>query len=589
MAGRQGANIRESTLSQPLMAKLIILGDPRTGKSRLVNSLDSRGAGGGGKYRDGSGGSSSSSANDAGGGGGGGGGGGDDNLFSVVEFPAHELESTTSDVYLKMWEHTKDLSVSEQELVFRGALFCIITLDLRYPDTAKSAFSKWLQLKEAQMPESFLFVVGTFLDQSISRRVEIAELCKLCAQRDAVYLEVSNLDGSNISLLRRLIAQRINYMLRVRETVARQALPDLSGHDDLVDDALDDSTADDHDGADESKRANNVFHIGSTAAERRESALKTPFLEQEIVCDSVGSILASCLGTEFWPGYEQEEENLKQIGEHINDYVHRLAADPASAPSTPLEHILHSTAPALAATSQQHAASFAASPKEADMEELKRVFEVMGFQVPPSLLTAAISTGQKRSLELAMPSTKLRVKLPDGQSADMILYPHYHVGQQVDAFLVQHSIEDNEDAKAKLVEAAKKVVAAAARQHDAHEDEDVEHQQQHIANHQNTLLTAPPRLASGTASFSNLPHGSAMSASPASRHTHVNGSGAVGSGKLGRKCCRVKISLPSGKQIETLMRENEDLVALSKRIAGDYGLTPQYQEKVLHQLRATFK
>lgn len=222
------------------------------------------------------------------------------------------------------------------------------------------------------------------------------------------------------------------------------------------------------------------------------------------------------------------------------------------------------------------------------MEELKRVFEVMGFQVPPSLLTAAISTGQKRALELAMPSTKLRVKLPDGQSADMILYPHYHVGQQVDAFLVQHSIEDNEDAKAKLVAAAKNVVAAASRQHDAHEEEDVEHQQQHIANHQNALLTAPPRLASGTASFSNLPRGSAMSASPASRHTQATGSGVIGSGKLGMKC-RVKISLPSGEQIETLMNENEDLVALSKRIAGDYGLTPSYQERVLHQLRAVFK
>ena len=562
-------NQRESMVGQTLMAKVIVLGDSRTGKSRLISSLDSRGSASGSR------GSGTSSE--------------DDSLFSVIEFPAHELESTTSDVNLKMWEHTKGLSPSEEELVFRGALFCIITLDLRLPDTAKSAFNKWLSLKEAQMPESFLFVVGTFLDQSISRRVEIAELCKLCAQRDAVYLEVSNLDGSNVSLLRRLIAQRLNYMLRVRETVARQALPDLSGRDELlVDDALlDDSTADDGGGAGESKHhgSNNVFsHLGPTAAERRESALKTPFLEQEIVCDSVGSILASCLGTEFWPGYEQEEENLKHIGEAINDYVHRIAADPASAPSTPLEHILHSTAPPLAATAQQqHAAHLGTLHTRApDIEELKHVFEVMGFRVPQSLLTAAVNAGPKRALATAMPSTKLRVKLPDGQSADMVLYPGYHVGQQVDAFLVQHAIEENEDAKAKLVEAANKVVAALARQHDAHEDEDPEHQQQHHLNHQNALLTAPPRLASGTASFAQpTPGGRSPSPNTSSRYAQPTP-------KAGRKC-RVRIQLPNGESLETVMRDNEDLVGLSKRIALQHGLTGDYQERVLQQLRAAFK
>jgi DNA-binding IscR family transcriptional regulator len=36
------------------------------------------------------------------------------------------------------------------------------------------------------------------------------------------------------------------------------------------------------------------------------------------------------------------------------------------------------------------------------------------------------------------------------------------------------------------------------------------------------------------------------------------------------------------------MNEHEDLVALSKRIAAQHGLTQQFQEKVLQQLRAAF-
>ena len=570
---------------QGLQAKMIVLGNPGTGKSCLIRSLDLWGGGGGGGKRQQH---SSSSANaaaleatEA----------ADGSMFSIVEFPAQELDSTASNVLLKLWEFTHDLSREEEELVFRGALFCIITLDLRSPESANAAFNRWLTLKETQLGESFLFVVGTFLDQSISRRVEIAELCKACAQRDAIYIEVSNLDGSNVSLLRRLIAQRINYMLRVREMVARQALPDLSSQNLLDDSALDDDDDDPEDkataaatGESKSPRASRPLH-GDGGFRRESSALKTAFLEQEIVCDSVGSILASCLGTEFWPGFEQEEENLKHIGEQINDFVHRLAVDPASAPSTPLEHVLHSTAPQLLSGPAAGAVGQAPEP---DIDELRSVFEIMGFQLPGSLLTTATSAGPKRAVATAMRSTKLRVKLPTGDTADMILYPGYHVGQQVDAFLVQHDMQDDDEAKLKLIEAAQSIVAAAAREHDQHEDEDEEHRLQHQQQHQ-AMATSPQRLASGTASFHSgstsitATAAAAAAASAASRP------------KAGRKC-RVRIALPNssggagpGQTIETVMNEHEDLVALSKRIAAQHGLTPQYQERVLTQLRAALK
>ena len=621
--------------TQALQAKMIVLGDARTGKSCLINSLEAWGGGGGaGRHVSHSGvvsgggeegGVSNSTSPEA------------DSLFSLVEFPAHELDAAPSSVFLKMWEHTHDLSKEEEELVFRGALFCIITLDLRNPDTANSAFNKWLALKESQMGESFLFVVGTFLDQSISRRVEIAELCKACAQRDAIYIEVSNLDGSNLSLLRRLIAQRINYMLRVRETVARQALPEVDGRGggakmraaSAAAAASDDDDDEDDEGREaenggvgvgESKRGGQQTRGGQARSSlssalaaaragaggsRREGAHKTAFLEQEIVCDSVGSILASCLGTEFWPGYEQEEENLKQIGEKINDYIHRLAVDPASAPSTPLEHVLMSVAPPPPVSSTGAGAGAGAGENsgrtpEPDVEELRNVFEIMGFQLPSSLLvTAANSGGPKRAVATAMRSTKLRVMLPSGETAEMILYPGYHVGQQVDAFLLEHDMQDNDEAKAKLLQAAQTIVAAAAREHDQHEDEDEEHQRMHAAQHQamNSLSVSPQRLAAGTASF--------HSGSVASRSAAAGGLGgasgslsaaaAAATGRpLAGRSRRVQIKLPHsggsgpGQIIETIMNEHEDLVALSKRIAAQHGLTQQFQEKVLQQLRAAF-
>lgn len=544
------ANFRSGSYlddQKTLQAKMIVLGDHGTGKSCLINSLDSRMGGTGrsmsrgsrfvGRQNVGNGEDVGSSGNI------------EESIFSILEFPASELDATNSNVYLKMWEHTHGLSKEEEELVFRGALFCIITLDLRKPESAQSAFNKWLSLKDTHMPESFLFVVGTYLDQSISRRVEIAELCKACAQRDAIYLEVSNLDGSNVSLLRRLVAQRINYMLRVRETVARQALPDLSGRH--LEDTLEESTVDGDESVNESKNNNSSAAAGA-AAGRRESALKSAFLEQEIVCDSVGSILASCLGTELWPGYENEEESLKQIGDNICEYVRRLALDPASAPSTPLEHVLHCTPPVLGGRPS------AVAPPEPNIDELKAVFEVMGFQLPPTLLTTAASSSPKRAVATAMRSIKLRVKLPTGKSADMILFPGYHVGQQVDAFLTQHEMQDDDEARAKLFEVAKEFVVNAARQHDQHEGEDAAVKEMLALNHQNALLAKPSRLT-GT-----------------------------GAGP-GRKI-RVRIALPNGGQvIETVMNENDDLVAISKRISRDHGLSAQYQERVLEQLRSAFK
>ena len=47
---------------------------------------------------------------------------------------------------------------------------------------------------------------------------------------------------------------------------------------------------------------------------------------------------------------------------------------------------------------------------------------------------------------------KLRVRLPDGTPADLIIYPEYDIDSQITVFMSRFGIENNATAKAKLVE-----------------------------------------------------------------------------------------------------------------------------------------
>jgi hypothetical protein len=105
----------------------------------------------------------------------------------------------------------------DEELAFKGTLFCIITFDIRDPATAESVFNKWVPIKEKYMPDSFLFVIGSFFDDDIHRRVDMRQMCKACAQKEAVYLEISNYEGTNVDVFRQLLIHRINFMLQCRQ------------------------------------------------------------------------------------------------------------------------------------------------------------------------------------------------------------------------------------------------------------------------------------------------------------------------------------------------------------------------------------
>lgn len=448
-----------------IQAKMCVLGDRGTGKSKLISTLVQVNA----EASDGSSTEAPGARNTI-----------DDDIFTSIVIPASDLQSTKSNINVKVWEYTSHLSKEETELVLRGALFCIITFDLRNPESANSAFNNWLLLKETFMNESFLFVVGTHVDFTTSRRVEVADLAKACAQKDAIYLEVSSEDGTNMALLRRLLIQRINFMLGIREEITQQASQKIGAGGDSDDES--DYAAKQ---ANETKR-----RYARLFSENNSDLLDTKFLEQEIISESVGSILSSALGIEFWPGFQAEEENLKRIGTNICDHVRELALDPSSAPATPLEYVLQSVPPLSAAQAE---GKMLPMP---DAEELRQVFEIMGFQLPPTLLSgsaahaatsrdndgdgdghsaSSISTpslagtalgksgvagGKSKTAAAATPSTiRLKVALPDGKSADIQIYPGFHVGRQVDAFLIQHGLDDDDDARRKLTSAAEQLAA----------------------------------------------------------------------------------------------------------------------------------
>jgi hypothetical protein len=482
-----------------LQAKVIVLGDPKVGKSSLIHNLDPAVRGG---YR------GSSSASD------GGVGTDADIIFSVVEFPVAELigapqltensssssnsrtgkgkqstpvKTTGPGVFLKIWEYNTSISKEEEELAFRGALFCVVVLDLRLPESARSVFSKWIAMKEKSMNECFLFVVGTHLDQVTQRRVDIAEICKACAQKEAIYTEVSNFDGTNMALLRRLMAQRINYVLNVRETMNKAIMGEIEsekkGSESPVNFLRGGSLTEQELDIEFSEEAKmNQEH--DRVIQSTDGPLNAPFLEQDLCCDSIGSILASAMGTEFWPGYEMEEEHLTQIANTLSGFVDKLTTESKSLPKAPIDVSLMLNHESIWEKGGGVEGTSMYDIPEPDYDNLRHVFEVMGFALPQTFNSIAESysgnsspsKGAGSSVPVdasGMPSpdrqhqqsarsqqSKLKVRLPDGSMSVLIIYPGYEVADQVDAFLVQYGMDEDRAAREKLIEAANKMRAA---------------------------------------------------------------------------------------------------------------------------------
>jgi len=384
------------------------LGDRQTGKSSLIRSLDPQC-----REVSQSGDSAQSREQNTG-----------TTSFTVVEIPPEELDGATTSVFLKFWEF-KGKGAQEEKIAFPGALFCIITLDMRAPETANSAFNKWVAIKEAHMPEAFLFVVGTFLDDASQRRVEVAEVCKACAQKEAIYIEVSNLDGSNIVLLKRLLCQRLNHMLQIREELSR---PGREGSAQTEDDFLS-SEEGKHGGAGSLAGGSNFTTKDITPA----------ILDQNILSNSVGNILSSALSVEKWQGFETEQNNLREVGTKISAFIDELSDGIREAPPPP-DPTRHGT---LAGGSLHTALT------EPDAEEVRHLFGIMGLSLPPSLQDSLSNSDYVPPKRVTV---KVKVRLPDDSFNYLVLKSGDDVESVVQTFVAAHNMPPTSGAVGKLVE-----------------------------------------------------------------------------------------------------------------------------------------
>jgi hypothetical protein len=484
----------------PVFAKTIILGDNGSGRSSLIHNLnDSRpphlpslmnGRGPedniGSRY---------SSLNH------------DNNFFSAIELSSAELETPNQSAILKLWEYTEHLSKKDETMVFRGALFCVIVFNILDVESYKSVFDKWIPLKEQMSSDSFLYVVGTHLDQSQFRKVDLHEICKACAKKDAIYVEVSNLDGLNFPLLRKLLCKRVQYMINKREslasrTFAANAFPSSS--------SLNNSERN----YNEEEGLKHRFGGSSNGlGEKGRGELSISYLEPNIMNGSVGSILSSYFGLESWEGLENHEEDLLKISDRIDTFIEKLST---STENTILDLNNISVGDDLFKRDFQDLPIDSIELEEFDptnneilnnsYQDLNEALKILGLSLPAHLLPApspgASSTGQannnsnpaamgnanannssshkpthsnsshqlygnsdKSATNTNLNSTlqnsqsnmnrpnyrKMVIKLPTGQSAEMILDLDSNLEQQIDLFLMTNGMGSDYEARRKLL------------------------------------------------------------------------------------------------------------------------------------------
>lgn len=454
-----------SANANAVYAKTIILGDNQSGRTELIHNLDIH------QTLSSSGSENNSSNNesakrnnrkfniviD------------ESNFFSTIELTPAEVDHANVTAYLKVWEYTQHLSKKDEELAFRGALFCVITFDICNVQSYRSVFEKWIPLKEQMSPDSFLYIVGTHLDQFSYRQVELEEVCKACAKKDAVYVEVSNSTGANFQLLRRLLCRRVHFMLEQKDFFSSPAFQTTMKGNNFS--------------ATEREEEAKTAAKGVKQQQQQSSApdISIASLEPNIMCSSVGAILSSCFDLEEWEGYEQQEQELLAVAEKIDAFVEDLANTAESNLSdlhslsrndTFQYHELANLNPISRSLEGEDESNNRQSEDAAFAEtfsQLKEAFGILGLTMPESLLqnqpeADAMSFGNGGNQDpFALSSSarnnlrKMQVKLPGGHFADMVLDLESNIEQQIELFLLSNALNFDLEARKKLLQVTLRV------------------------------------------------------------------------------------------------------------------------------------
>jgi GTPase SAR1 family protein len=492
-----------------LHAKAVILGDKSTGKSSLVQSFHPNYYQQQGNVED---------------------------RFNIVDIKANELNNSDMNVTLKVWEFEGKID----QIAFQGSLFCVITVDIRNNHSVESCFTKWMELKQKYMDECFLIVVGCFLDKSIARSVEIKDICRRCAECDAVYVEISNKDGTNVNLLRRIICSRIDHVRNIRREFMERD-EDFEGASEIPSDIA--------------KIAKNVSSKSHYSSDVNVSTapIEAPFLEKDILPTSVGSILASSIGTEYWPGMVNEAESLSRIGTQISDLIGRLGNkdDQAKLPKQPLEFNLKARE---------------VLRSEPSTEELREAFDILGFALPTSLGGEVDDSEQTQKFHM-------RVKLPDHSTTHFILRNTGDVMEQIDAFCASHAVKDPE-LKAILLDGASNAMRMIPESESGIRIEN--NGKSDMGERGYNMSSRHMRMqrlideASGGSSTQDKAEGKASMLTKPTLY-------------------KVKLRLGNGVEREAIVQRGEDPLKVAKRLARLYKLKRSEESLVLEQLSQVLK
>lgn len=218
--------------------------------------------------------------------------------------------------------------------------------------------------------------------------------------------------------------------------------------------------------------------------------ISIPQLEQPIISDSIGSILASCLNIDHWLGYDVDTANLRQIGQGIVDLIETFDSN-----SSAIDSILqnperfndpYGTVDVEGPASSEMEMEYIDS--DLDLSEVKAAFQLMGLPYPD---LSPLVESQRKSPDAAVragsgsrrkPSSylrKLAVTLPNGSDSEMVLDLESNTEQQIELFLLSNNLSENADIRKRLLD-----VSARLRDEYA--------AQQHIHQQQKQLLQTRP-------------------------------------------------------------------------------------------------
>jgi hypothetical protein len=352
----------------------------------------------------------------------------------------------------------------------------------------------------------------------------------------------------------------------------------------------------------------------------------------------VGSILASHLGTEFWPGLEEEGEELEKIGWKIGSFIEQLSETGVTeasltTASTALlddafssQHNFHHAAPAPPSSPPRspgrpspHARGAPLPTEEYvdagySLSDLRAAFEIMGLSLPASLETVSQESSQKagadsssaRPTKTASSATtylrKMTVKLPDGTSADMILDLDSNIEQQIELFLLSNSLAEDDDARQKLIAIGRKVQLKYCKKEGRPSPQPLAYHTQQHAQHAHTSAQARKDASSPSESSASgsvvrgKPHllhhiqgsvpfsGAAGVMTPEAAHAPAEGGRGQAGGAQGGKRVKLRIALGGGASAEVIYRSGESLQALTENLASKHQLSRDQAQRVFEQL-----